>query len=367
MASKVTIRDIAHLAGVSTTTVSRVLNKKPDVDPLTRERILQIIAEHSFTPSVTASGLAGRSRLIGVLVPSFTWPFVPEIMSGIAQGVKDTSYELILYSVSDTTREHDESSVIDRILSTQLTAGILAVFPGHLSRQIVRLQKHNFPVVMVDDQGQTPMVPWVGADNVHGAYIAVRHLLQSGHRRIAHIQGPKEYLCSRNRHEGYCKALQEQGIAVAPELVIEGDFTEVTGFQAAHTLFALPYEQRPTAIFASSDLMAYGIITAAKECRLRIPDDISLIGFDDISSSALVRPALTTVRQPFYEMGRQGIEVLLATLHATQTAQWLSAPAAQDDADYTRIELETRLVVRDSCGSPYGGTDSSTISNSALL
>jgi LacI family transcriptional regulator len=360
MTNKITIRDIAHLAGVSTTTVSRVLNNKPDVDPATRERILQLIAEHDFVPSVTASGLAGRSRLIGVLVPSFDWPFVPEIMSGIAKGMKDTPYELILYSVNEATREHDESTVIDRILTTQLTAAVLAVFPGHLSRQIIRLHKHNFPVVVIDDQEQVPVVPWVGAENENGAYMAVRHLLQKGHRRIAHIQGPMKYLCSRERHDGYCRALREQGIEIDPQLSIEGDFLEGTGYQAAQTLFSLPPEQRPTAIFASSDMMAYGVLSAARARGLRVPRDLALIGFDDIRSSSLIRPALTTVRQPFFEMGQQGIKVLLSTLNTVQNAQWPPTTKPQQETGYVRIQLATHLIVRESCGSgiPYAGDGS---------
>lgn len=362
MSHKITIRDIAHLAGVSTTTVSRVLNNKPDVDPATRERILQLIAEHDFVPSVTASGLAGRSRLIGVLVPSFDWPFVPEIISGIAHGMKETSYELILYSVNETTREHDESTVIDRILTTQLTAGILAVFPGLLSRQIIGLHKHNFPVVVIDDQEQVLVVPWVSAENEDGAYMAVRHLVRLGHRRIAHIQGPLKHLCSRERHEGYCRALREQGIEIDPQLSIEGDFREGTGYQAALTLFSLPSEQRPTAIFASSDMMAYGVLSASMECGLRIPEDIALVGFDDIRSSNLIRPALTTVRQPFFEMGQQGINVMLSTLNSVQNVQW--PPVATPQHESLRIQLTTRMVVRESCGASRSYTGDESISTS---
>ena len=364
MASKLTIRDIARLAGVSTTTVSRVLNQKPDVDPLTREHILQIIAEHSFVPSVNASGLAGRSRLLGVMVPSFTWPFVAEILSGIAEGMKDTPYELILYSMSETTREHDESRVIDRILTTQLTAGVLAVFPGHLSKQIIRLRTSNLPVVMIDDQEQIPSVPWIGADNMHGAYMAVLHLLQLGHRRIAHIQGPTQYLCTQERYRGYCKALQEFGLEPTPELVLTGDFLEGTGYQAGDQLLSLPEDQRPTAIFAASDMMAYGVFKAAAEHGLQVPQDLALIGFDDIKSSALVRPALTTVRQPFFEMGRLGTSLLISTLHATQSTPvpWRVAAENLDEDSNQRIQLETRLIVRDSCGVSLSFTN--TISGS---
>ncbi|HLZ62187.1 MAG TPA: LacI family DNA-binding transcriptional regulator [Ktedonosporobacter sp.] len=375
MAGKRTISDIARLAGVSKTTVSRVLNHKPDVDTTTRERILRIVEEEGFIPSITASGLAaGRSRLIGVLIPSFTWPFMGDVMRGAADVIADTPYELILYSISETTREKDKSELINRILATQLTAGVLAIFPGLLAKYVARLHTPDFPVVMIDDQELPPNIPWVGADNQGGAYAAVRHLLQLGHRRIAHIQGPTRYLCVRERYQGYAQALREAGLVPDPELVLEGDFHEVGGQQAARKLFALPPDRRPTAIFAGNDLMAYGVLNAADEYGLHIPRDIALVGFDDISSTTRIRPALTTVRQPFAEMGQQGIKLLLSSLgnnHHSGTAygqgglNFHGLPSSTlfgsrgietthwaDDTMPARIQLATSLVVRASCGSP---------------
>src|SRR5579883_719725 len=183
--------NIARLAGVSTATVSRVLNQKPDVDPATRERILRIMEEQGFVPSITASGLAsGRSRLIGVLVASFTWPLIPDIIHGVAEVVERSSYELVLYSINDSSRESDKWEMIDHILATKLTSGLLAIMPGQSSRHIARLHSYGFPVVIVDDEDPPASAPWVGVDNRGGAYAAVRHLLRLGHRRIAHIQGP---------------------------------------------------------------------------------------------------------------------------------------------------------------------------------
>jgi len=162
MAGKRTIEDIARLAGVSKTTVSRVLNHKPDVDPATRERILRIIEEQSFVPNIAASGLAGgRNRLIGMLIPSLTWPLIPDLLRGIAEAVEDTPYELVLYSIKDEDLERDRSEVINRLLATQLTAGLLAVFPGPASEQLTRLYKQGFPIVIIDDQiEQTYSLGW---------------------------------------------------------------------------------------------------------------------------------------------------------------------------------------------------------------
>src|SRR2546425_7505655 len=219
MPGKPTIADIARLASVSKTTVSRVLNHKPDVDSDTRERILRIIEEQGFVPSIAASGLAsGRRSLIGMLVPSFTWPQIPELMSGVAEVVEETPYELVLYSIKETNLKEIRSEVINRVLATQLTAGLLAVYPGEASQDLTRLYKQGFPVVIIDDQ-RRQTTPWVGADNATGAYIAVRHLINLGHQRIAHIAGPDEYLVSHERYNGYRQALLEAGIIPDPDLV----------------------------------------------------------------------------------------------------------------------------------------------------
>src|SRR5437870_2795807 len=265
MTGKLTIKEIARLANVSKTTVSRVLNHKPDVDPATRERILSLIEEQGFVSCITASGLAGgRNRLIGMLIPSLTWPLIPDLIRGIADAVEPTPYELVLYSIKDEDLERDRSEVISRLLATQLTAGLLAVFPARASQQLTRLYQQGFPVVIIDDQLEQT-TPWVGTDNTAGAYMAVRHLIKLGHRRIAHIQGPHEYLASHDRYNGYHQALLEEGITPDPELVLEGDFMPPTGRSCAKKLFELPPEKRPTAIFAATDQMAYGVLSAAEE------------------------------------------------------------------------------------------------------
>lgn len=391
MAEKRTIDDIARLAGVSKATVSRVLNHKPDVDPHTRERILRIVEEQGFVPSITASGLAGgRSRLIGVVVPSFTWPFISNIMRGVAEVIGGTEYELVLYSINDSTRQGKKGDVFDHIVTTKLTAGLLVLFPGQAIGPVTRLHKNGFPVVLVDDQKVPPSLPWIGADNRGGAYEAVRHLLRLGHRRIAHIQGPMEYLCSRERYEGYCQALQEEGLTPDPELILEGNFLSADGQVAASKWFTLSAERRPTAIFAGNDLMAYGVIAAAEEHHVQIPGDVALVGFDDLESSAHVRPTLTTIRQPFVEMGQLAIEILLSLLDRSRQATsgmgvWATfshngdtsitggfhssfprmsvasdVNAGTQQREQVRIQLETSLVVRASSGlqlsNPITGT-----------
>lgn len=342
-----TINDIARLAGVSKATVSRVINQKPDVDPETRARILRIMNEQGFTPSIAAAGLAGgRTRLIGVLIPSLTWPLMPEIMRGIGEIVEQSAYELVVYSVS---HEQDRSSVIDRILAAKLNEGLLAVYPGQATSYLSELHESGYPVVMLDDQNEpVGSTPWVGADNRSGAYLAVKHLLALGHRRIGHIKGRAGYLCSDDRYLGYCDALAEAGIPLDPELVVQGDFLISGGAACARQLFAL--RERPSAIFVASDDMASGALGAAEDAGLRVPDDVALVGFDDTTPASFMRPALTTVRQPFFEMGKRATTLLLDAVNALRQPAPPSWHTAQRAYAPVREFLPTRLVVRDSSG-----------------
>jgi LacI family transcriptional regulator len=352
VAKKATILDIAQLAGVSPATVSRVINRRPDVDRQTRERVLRVIAEKGYVPSITAAGLAGgRNRLIGMLLPLFTWPILADLVRGISEILKQTSYELVLYTYDDEDLTRDRRAIINHLLATQLTAGLLAVFPGQLADQLTELYQQGVPVVTIDDQREH-VTPWVRADNVTGAHEAVRHLIRLGHRRIAHIRGPQEYLASHDRHRGYLLALREAGITPDDDLALEGDFLSPSGYACAQRLFDLPPEKRPSAIFASADQMAYGVLRAAEERNLSVPRDVALVGFDDDAPSAHVRPALTTVHQPSFEMGQEGIRLLLALLAESEGSD------ASTDAPLTRsarvsslrVVLPTRLVVRASCG-----------------
>ena len=355
MAKKATIQDIARLAGVSRTTVSRVLNHRPDVDRKTRERVLRIIEDESYVPSPAATGLAGgHSRLIGMLLPAFTWPIVPDLVRGITEMLKQTPYELVLYTFNDEDLDRDRREVVNRLLATQLTAGLLGVYPGRLATQLTELYNRGVPVVIIDDQ-QRQVTPWISPDNQAGAYSAVHHLIQLGHRRIAHIQGPADYLCSHERNQGYLQALEESGIEPDPLLLVNGDFLPQSGYAGANFLLELPVERRPTAIFASADQMAYGVLRATEEHGLSVPGDIALVGFDDDAPSAHVLPPLTTVRQPSYEMGQEGIKLLLALLAQAEADDLDFIPSNELSAGVPThptqpIVLPTTLIVRASCG-----------------
>lgn len=360
MAGKITIQDIAYLAGVSKTTVSRVLNHRPDVNPETRVRVLNIMNEQGFFPSLTASGLAGgRSRLIGALVSVWHWPLIPEIMRGISEVVDQSPYELVLYSFNESNDQRNYSEVIDRILATKLTAGLLAIYPGQVTPHLSELCHQGFPVVMFDDQCVPPGdVSWVGADQQTGAYEATCHLIQQGHRRIAHIQGPLKFQVTLDRYQGYCDALLEAGIELDTSLVLQGDFTSNGGKECARQLLSC-VDARPTAIFAGNDLMAYGTLAAAIGCGLRVPQDVAIVGFDDISFSVHLQPPLTTVRQPLYEMGKRSMEVLLNMIDPPvvnarpwnqKSSQNLPGAVAIPTTP-VHVRLATNLVVRASSGS----------------
>ena len=341
-----------------------IKDQKQDVNPETRERILRIMEEQGFVPNIAASGLAGkRSRLLGALVPSLTWPLVPELMRGVGEVVGSTSYELILYSITDVNHEKDRSDVIDRIIGTRLVAGLLAVFPGPSAKHLAELHSPDFPVVLIDDQGKLPEnSPWISVDNRLGAYEATRHLIRLGHRRIAHIQGPLKYQVSHDRYQGYRDALNEAGIMLDPSLVQEGDFEPPSGRMCANAFFDLPAGKRPTAIFAGSDYMAYGAISAVEQRGLRVPEDIAVVGFDDNPTSAHMEPALTTVRQPFYEMGRRASNILLALVDAPRPVNGLDRNGRVSEvsspmfSEPIRIKMPASLIVRASCGATQSVT-----------
>jgi LacI family transcriptional regulator len=268
-------------------------------------------------------------------------------MRGIGEVIERSTYELVLYSIS---HEQDRSAVIDRILAAKLTEGLLAVYPGQATAYLNELHSSGYPVVMLDDQMiPTGTTPWVGADNRTGAYTAVKHLLQLGHRRVGHIKGRIGYECSEDRYRGYCDALEEASIEVDPALVVQGDFLVTGGSACAQQLFALT--DRPTAIFAASDDMASGVLLAAEESGLRVPEDVALVGFYDTAPAAFMHPPLTTIGQPFFEMGQRATMLLLDAVNARRqpAPSWQSASQSKP-AEPIREFLPTRLVVRTSCG-----------------
>jgi LacI family transcriptional regulator len=331
-----TIREIADLAGVSIATVSRVVNGHTDVSEETRELVSRVVREHGYTTNRSARGLsAGRTGLVGVLVPLVYPVYFSAILSGAAEALYEQELRLVL---SPTQHEHDrEVSLLDRLIHG-MTDGALIVLPEESSEELTKLLDEGYRFVVIDPR--TPLderVPSVSAAHASGADQAMRHLLELGHRRIAAITGPRGWVATEDRIRGYHAALAAEGILPDPELEPEADFEIGPGREAAGRLLDLP--RPPTAIFAFNDNLAIGALQAARERGLRVPEDLSIVGFDDVEPATIVTPTLTTVRQPLAEMGRTAVSLLMRLLERQRF-------------ETLHLELGTRLVVRESTAPP---------------
>jgi LacI family transcriptional regulator len=327
-----TIFDVAREAGVSYGTVSRVINDNPHVKAETRERILAVMQELGYVANKQARGLAGgRMGMIGLLVPDLGTAYIGEIIRGIDAEVSLTDLDLILYTTHRLSTK--EANYIAN-LARGMVDGLLLVLPKAPEENIKNLAEHNIPFVLIDHQGTGHNCPAVGSTNWQGAYNGTEYLIQLGHKRIGFITGTMDLGCSIDRLEGYKSALRTNHLPVCPELIYEGTFYQQDGYEGANTFIDLPHP--PTAIFASNDVMAFGVMDAVRGRGLSIPDDISIIGFDDIPPSALTHPALTTIAQPLEKMGRVATQLLVDMLNSP-------------DKKSKRLELPTQLVVRESC------------------
>jgi LacI family transcriptional regulator len=336
---RVTIREIADLAGVSIATVSRVMNGHSDVAEETRDLVMRVVRENGYATNRSARGLsAGRTGLVGVLVPLVYPVYFSAILSGAAEALYEQELRLVL---SPTQHEHDrEVSLLDRLMHG-MTDGALIVLPEESSEELARLLEQGYRFVVVDPR--LPLderVPSVSAAHASGADQAMSHLLGLGHRRIAAITGPRGWVATEDRRRGYHAALAAKGILPEPALEVEADFEIGPGRDAAGHLLDL--RDPPTAIFAFNDNLAIGALQAARDRGLRVPGDLSVVGFDDVEPATIVTPTLTTVRQPLAEMGRTAVNLLMRLLERQRF-------------ETLRVELATRLVVRESTGPPRGG------------
>src|SRR5215469_2123164 len=337
-----TINDIARRAGLSKASVSRALNGKQDVDPETRKRVLALAAEMAYVPSASARALSkGHSACLGLLVPSLTWPWVLEVLRGMAEEIEQSGYSLMLYTTASGAVA--ERAFMSQVVPGGAVDGLALVIPPGMHESIGLLARRGLPVVVIDDRGHHPEFPSVATTNVEGGRSATRHLAELGRRCIAMVNGPPDFGCNRDRLEGYRSALQQAGLRYDPRLVASGDFSEAGG--AATTAALLESAPRLDAVFAANDLMAFGAMRALRGAGRRVPEDVAVVGFDDLPAAALTNPPLTTVRQPLYEMGR--------------TAAAMVMSAVRGEAFQGRVELPTSLVVRESSGwrpdGPGGG------------
>jgi LacI family transcriptional regulator len=325
----VTIQDVAKTAGVSVSTVSRVLNGKADVAIETENRIRSVIEDLGFTTNLAARSMRSfRRNLIGLLMPDIAYPFAIEVMKGVNRAIAESEFDLLVYTTGDVRKS--ESASHERryvsLLNNSITDGVIIVAP------VTNEFSTDAPIVSVDPLMSHPKYPSVHATNYRGAMDAMQYLLGLGHQRIGFISGRAELESSNRRLRGYWDALESAGLPVQQELVALGDYTTETGAKCARQLLAL--ENPPTAIFASNDQAAMGVYQVAQEMGRHIPQDLSVVGFDNIMESKYL--GLTTVDQFISEMGFVATNMLICLIR-------------DEPLESQTYEMRTQLVVRNSC------------------
>ena len=336
-----TLDEVAKHAGVSRSTVSRVINNHPNVSPATRARVEAAIEKCSYRPHAVARSLAtNKTNILGMVVPEsvtklFTDPYFPLMLRGATEACNRRGYHLIL---SLFTASVDSSVMHDRVARSGYLDGVIAANASLDDKLIPSLFEEGIPFVNI---GRHPddRVNYVDVDNIGGARMATEHLIRLGHTRIATISGPLDMTPGQDRLDGFREVMSTHRLAVPEGLVIEGDFTEAGGRAAMMRLLS----EGPTAVFAASDSMAIGAIKAIRAAGLQVPEDVAVVGFDDIPSALTVDPELTTVRQPIERIGQLAVETLTNVIEG-QTTEGRRASTQ-------RFVLPTELVVRGSCGS----------------
>jgi LacI family transcriptional regulator len=329
-----TIKDVARRAGVSPTTVSYVLTGSRFVSPGTKARILDAIAELNYQPDQIARSLrAKRTMTVGMIVSDITNPFYADIVRGVEDMLRDRHYSLILCN-SDEAPERELATL--QLLSRKRIDGLILVATGANVEALRAASLSGLPIVLVDRKLPGDWLDTVLVDDRQGAEIAVRHLLQRGHRRIGAIIGRTGISTTDSRRLGYEAALREFGVAVDPALIQNGQSTARGGAAAAQALLALA--PRPSAIFAANNVMTVGLFLAIKEHGLRCPQDIAVIGFDDTVWLSAFTPGVTTIAQPSYDLGERAAGLLLDRM----TGQPPASPRV--------IVLPASLIERESCG-----------------
>jgi len=325
----VTIQDVAKIAGISVSTVSRVLNGKTDVASETQDRILSVIKDLGYTTNLAAKSMRSfRKDIVGLIMPDIAYPFAIEVMKGVNRAIAESEFDLLVYTTGDVRKSgrasHEQKYV--SLLNNSIADGVIIVAP------VTDKFSTDAPIVSIDPLMRDPNYAAVHATNYQGALDAMNYLLGLGHQRIGFITGRVELESSARRLKGYRDALKKAGISIDEQLITVGDYTAETGVQCARELLSLKHP--PTAIFASNDQTAMGVYQVAQEMRLRIPEDLSVVGFDNIVESKYM--GLTTVDQFISEMGFVATQMLIKLINGER----LEAQTYQ---------MRTQLVIRSSC------------------
>jgi LacI family transcriptional regulator len=337
-----TIHEVSKLSGVSVSTVSRVFNDYGDVSAATRERVLAAARTLDYAPSAAARTLVRRrSQLLGVVLftgyehPDLGHPFFQEVLVGLKRGIGALGYDVLLFATEQPGANDGRPHSYVRRARHHHVDGVVLMGVDRDDPEVTKLLDSGIPIVAVDIDVAGPHATFVASDNVGGARLAVRHLVSLGHARIATIAGPPATKPGGDRLLGYRAELHARGLTARPEYERVGDFYSESGERAMRELLALP--EPPTAVFAAADMMAVGAIHAAQTVGARVPEDVAVVGFDDIEIAALLRPALTTIRQD-----RIGLGLAVARAVVEQIENPDVTPPA--------LALPVELVVRASCG-----------------
>ncbi len=326
----ITIRDVAKEAGVSTMTVSRVINNTGQVAVETRERVEKAMEKLKYVVNFSAKNLVtNKTWTIGIIVPDITNPFFASLVKAGEKICTDRGYSLM---IGNTDGNLDIERRLVNVYKGRMCEAIIMVAPRIEDSELIELNS-QIPLVVVDRKVEYEEIVQVYLDNTKGAQVATKHLLELGHRKIGFVMGPDLVPNSYTRRNGYIKAIEEYGIDYNSELVFHGDFVVETGISALNYYESLI--EKPTAIFCSNDLIAVGILTRAHELGIRIPEDYSLVGFDNTYLSSMVNPPLTTISYPFVEMGAKAIVLLLDSLPSELKVQM-------------NENLEHKLIIRES-------------------
>jgi LacI family transcriptional regulator len=331
MKRRITIEDVARAAGVSRQTVSRAINNKSEISPLTLKRVMEAVEELDYRPSAVARGLATqRTHTIGLVVPDITNPFFPELARGVQDVARSQDYNVFLCNTDESPEE--ELQVLGS-LAAQPVDGIILFGSRTGDDDLAAFADGYRPLVMLNRVLDYPGVSLILVDNFRGAELAVDHLAQGGHRAIGMLAGPVTSPSSRQRVEGFCRAMATHHLPVAEGWILPGPPTIEGGFEAARNLLARHPEV--TALFAYNDLSALGAIQACRDVGRCVPERCAIIGFDDIRLARMVSPSLTSVRVDKYYLGQQAMTRLLAMLD-------------EPDATFPPICVDVELMVRES-------------------
>lgn len=330
---KITIKEIAALANCSTATVSKVVNGKDQkISLATRQRVMAIIDENSYIPNRIASSMVTKmTHSIGLIIPDITNPFFPEVARGVEDYANKVGYHLILCN-SDNQPKKERAYI--GMLQEKMVDGIIFTSSCLNEENFNQMNSLQIPVIAVDREIKDKKFQGkITVDNFSGAYEAVSYMITCGYKRILHISGPMTSTPAQNRYSGYRKALTDYSIAFDPRLVIEGNYKSESGYEATVEALKLPVPF--DGVFCGNDMIALGAIRALQEARIKIPEDVGVVGFDDIYLATVVSPRLTTVRQPNYQMGYKAAEMLISLIHNPKST-------------ISDVVLKTELVVRES-------------------